>query len=321
MAKTANTFVEYDAVGNREDLSDMIWDVSPFDTPVLSAIKKNKARGVLHEWQNDALAVGQANAVVEGNETAFDAVTATTRLNNYTQILDKSVAISGTQEAVNKAGRKSEIAYQTARRLKEIKLDLEWAMLDGGGTGGIGNAKVADGDGATAREMGSIQTYLITNGDVGAGAGAFATGNGVDTMTAGTARDFTEALLTTTLQECYTSGGDPKLLVVSPTNKGVVSTFTGGGTHYVDKDDKKLINSVDVYVGDFHTLKVVPSRQMANEIVLCLDPEYLAYSELRPVTSEKIAKDGDAEKRLIVMEGTLEVCNEKAHGIIADTNG
>jgi hypothetical protein len=321
MAQPTNTFDSYDAIGNREDLSDMIWDVSPDETPCLSAMKKNTARATTHEWQTDALAVGAANANIDGDDTAGTAITATTRLTNLTQILKKAVVVSGTQEAVDKAGRKSEVAYQKARRMKEIKKDLEFAMLDGGGAAGIGNAKVA-GDATTAREMASIQTYLTTNVSVGAGAGAAAAGTGADTMTAGTARDFTTTLLDGVLATAFTAGGDPDTMYVSPTNKGVVSAFTtGGATRYVSTDDSKLTTSIDVYVGDFHTLKVVPSRQMANEIVLCIDHDYLACSTLRPLFAEPLSKTGDSHKEQIIMEATLEVCNEAAHCIVADTNG
>jgi hypothetical protein len=317
MAQSTGTFDSYDAVGNREDLTDMIWDVSPSDTPFLSAIKKSKARGTLHEWQEDSLAQAGANKQEEGKTAVPAAAGATTRLSNYTQILAKHVVISGTQEAVNKAGRKSEEAYQTAKRMKEIKLDLEWAMMDGGGADGIGAAK-DNGVGDDTRGMGSFQTYITSNFD---GAGSAPTGNSVDTITGGANRNFTETILTTVLGECFDSGADPKLMFVSGTNKGVVSAFDGGGTHYVDKDDKKLVNSVDIYVGDFHTLSVVPSRQIPGANVYLVDPEYVAYAELRPITKSSLATEGDSSRSQIIMEGTLEVCTEAAHGVIADTNG
>jgi hypothetical protein len=321
MAQPANTHDSYDNIGQREDLSDMIWDVSPDDTPFLSAIKKNKATGVTHEWQTDALDAPAANAHIDGDDSAGTAITATARLNNYCQILKKVPIVSGTQEAVNKAGRKSEMAYQKARKMREIKTDLEWAMLDGGGAAGIGNAK-AIGDSTTAREMASIQTYIITAASVGAGAGAVAAGTGANTMTAGTARAFTTTLLDGVLATSFTNGGNPNTLYVSPTNKGVVGSFTAGGaTRYVTTDDSKLNSSVDVYVGDFHTLKVVPSRQMANEIVLCIDHDYAACSTLRPLASTPLAKTGDNLKEELLMECTLSVLNEKAHCIVADTNG
>ena len=322
MTQAAETFDQYDTTGNREDLSDMIWNVSPFDTPLLTAMKKNKASSVKHEWQEDSLAAGGANANIEGDDNQdASAITATSRLDNQTQILKYKAVVSGTQEkGMNHAGVRSELAYQEAKFMKRIKKDWEYAAFDGGGAAGIGNAKAA-GNATTAREMGSIQTYLTSNVSVGAGTGAAASGNSADAMTAGTARDLDEDLLTAVLSTCFTNGADPTILAVSPTNKGVVSGFTGGGTRYVDTDDKKLVNSIDVYVGDFHTLKVVPSRQMANEIVLGIDPEHLACSDLRPLQSYDLAKTGDNHKREMVWETTLEVCTETAHFIIADTNG
>ena len=318
MTQATSSFSTYDSIGNREDLSDMIFDVSPSETPFLSAIKKKKATAVNHEWQTDALEAASAtNAHIEGDNTATPAtVTATTRLGNYSQILKKHAIIPGTQEAVNSAGRKSEMAYQLARRMKAIKLDMESSMIGGAA---VGNAKVAGND-TTAREMGSIYTYLTSNLSLGT-SGAASAGTGADLLTAGTDRDLTEALLTTVLQSCYTNGGDPKLLVVSPVNKGVVSTFVGGGTRYVDTDNKKLVNSIDVYVGDFHTLKVVPSRQIIGDNVLAIDPEYLAIAELRSAGSYDLAKTGDSIRKEVVWEATLEVCNEAAHGLIGDTNG
>lgn len=318
MAQPTGTFSSYDAAGNREDLSDIIHDVSPTDTPFLSAIKKKKAKATNHEWQTDSLTAASAtNANIEGDDAAPATPAATTRLGNYTQILKKHAVVTGTQEAVDKAGRKSEMAYQMARRMKEIKRDLEASMIGGAA---VGNAKVAGND-TTAREMGSFYTYMTSNVSVG-GTGAVSSGDGSDVMTTGTDRDLTEAILETVLQSCYTNGGDPNMLCVSPTNKGVVSDFTtGAATRYVTTDDKKLNASIDVYVGDFHTLKVVPCRQLVGDNVIALDPEYVAFAELRPISSKNLAVTGDSMRKEIVWEGTLEVCNEAAHGLIADTNG
>ena len=318
MAQPTGTFSTYDAIGNREDLSDMIFDVSPTETPFLSAIKKNKASGVNHEWQTDVLTAAAAdNAHIEGNDAVPVAPAATTRLGNYCQILKKWAVVTGTQEeGVNPAGRKKEMAYQLARRMKEIKKDLESSMIGGAA---VGNIKVA-GDDSTAREMGSIYTYLTSNTSLGTN-GVVSSGDGTDLLTAGTDRDLTEALLTSVLSSCFTNGGNPKLLCVSATNKGIVSTFTGGGTRYVDTDDKKLVNSIDVYVGDFHTLQVVPCRQIVGDNVLAIDPQYMAFSEMRGIKSYDLAKTGDSHRKEIVWEGSLETCNEAAHGLIGDTNG
>jgi hypothetical protein len=319
MTQATNTFDKYDAVGNREDLSDIIFDVSPTETPILTAIKKGKAKNTLHEYQTDALASAAANAAIEGDDnTAANAVTATTRLTNQTQILKKGVVVSGTQEkGMDHAGVKSEMAYQEARRMKEIKLDCEFAILDNGIA--LGNAAVA-GSASTAREMGSLSTYITSNVSLGSG-GAVSSGDGSDLLTAGTDRDLSEALLTTVLSSAWNNGGDPSMLAVSATNKGKVSDFSGGSTRYIDTDTKQLVHSIDVYVGDFHTLKVVPCRQLVGDNVYAIDPSYLSLAELRPLQSYDLAKTGDNFKREMVWEATLEVCNEKAHGMICDTNG
>lgn len=318
MALATGGFTTYLAVGNREDLSDMIFDVSPTDTPFLSAIKKTKATATTHEWQTDVLTAASAtNAHIEGDDASPSAPAASVRLTNYTQILKKHAVITGTQERVDKAGRKSEMAYQVARRLKEMKRDLEKSMI---GNAAVGNIKVA-GNASTARELGDVYTYLVTNVSLGTN-GVVSSGDGTDLLTAGTDRDLTAAILDTVLATAYTNGGNPNMLCVSPTNKTVVGDFTAAGaTRYVTTDESKLNASIDVYVGDFHTLKVVPCRQIIGDNVIALDPEYMAFAELRPITTKDLAVTGDSIRKEITWEGTLEVCNEKAHGLVGDTNG
>jgi len=302
MTQATGAFSTYDAIGNREDLGDMIFDVSPTETPFLSAIKKKKATATNHEWQTDALtAASGVNAHIEGDDATPVAPAATTRLGNYTQILKKHAVIPGTQEAVLKAGRKSEMAYQVARRLKEMKLDWEMSAI---GTVAIGNAKVAGND-TTAREMGSVYTYVLSNASFGT-SGAVSTGDGTDLVTAGTDRDFTAAILDATLASAYANGGNPSMLLVSPTNKTVVGDFTAGGaTRYVTTDESKLNTSIDVYVGDFHTLKVVPSRQIIGDNAIALDPEYMAIAELRGMATKDLAVTGDSIRKEITWESTL----------------
>jgi len=320
MTQPTGTFSSYDAVGNREDLIDNIFDVSPVETPALSAMKKKKASNRIHEWQIDVLAAAAANAAVEGDDQSGTAPAATTRLNNYTQILTKSVIVTGTQESINSAGRSSEVGYQSGRRMQELKKDMEFAMLDNGIAAGIGNPKITGND-TTAREMASLNTYMTSNVSLGTN-GVVSTGDGSDVMTDGTNRALTAVLLDAVLTDCFTNGGDPKMLLVSPTNKGVVSDFTTtGATRYVTTDDKSLTTSIDVYVGDFHTLQVTPCRQLQGENVYALDPEYLAIAELRGMEMKDLAKTGDSIQKQITWEATLEVCNEAAHGLIADTQG
>lgn len=318
MAEYSGTYVQYDFNSNREDLSDIVHEVSAEETPVLSAIGTTKASNVTHEWSTDSLLAAAANAHIEGDDqNAGDTLNVPARPGQTMQILKHTMVVSGTQEkGMDHAGISSMMAYQEAMKIKQIKLDLELAMLDGGAA--IGNIRV-NSDGS-AREMGSLNTYITTNGDAGA-TGALSTGGGTAAMTAGTDRDLTEAILTTVLAECYTSGANPKMMVVSATNKGVVSDFTGGSTRYVDTDTKELIHSIDVYVGDFHTLQVVPCRQLVGDNVYLIDPDYLKLAELRSLQSYDLAKTGDSFKREMVWECGLEVCNEKAHAIIGDTNG
>jgi len=204
--------------------------------------------------------------------------------------------------------------------MQELKKDMEFAALDNGIANGIGNAKVTGND-TTAREMASLNTYMTSNTDIGA-TGALSTGDGSDVMTTGTDRALTAAILDAALTLAYTNGGNPKMLLVSATNKGVVSDFTtGGATRYVTTDDKKLTTSIDVYVGDFHTLQVTPCRQLVGDNVYGIDPEYLALAELRGMEMKDIAKTGDSIQKQITWEATLEVCNEAAHILIADTQG
>lgn len=321
MGQPTGTFSSYDAAGNREDLVDNIFDVSPVETPVLSAMKKKKATNRIHEWQTDVLAAAAANAAIEGDDQSGTAPAATTRLNNYTQILTKSVIVTGTQESINSAGRSSEIGYQSGRRMQEMKKDMEFALLDNGVATGIGNAKAVGND-TTAREMATLSTYMLSNTSIAAG-GALSAGDGSGIMTTGTSnRAFTAVLLDAALTLAYTNGGDPKMLAVSGTNKGVVSDFTtGGATRYVTTDDKKLTTSIDVYVGDFHTLQVTPCRQLEGSNVYGIDPEYLALAELRGMEMKDLAKTGDSIQKQITWEATLEVCNEAAHIMVSDTEG
>lgn len=320
MAQPAGIVASYDAVGNREDLSDMIWRAYEGETPFLDAIKKTKATGVNHTWQEDSLAAGADNAHIEGDDASPADPAASTLLSNNTQILKKHAVVSRTQESVDKAGRKSEMAFQKAKRMKEIKLDLERACLGNGVANGVGNIKVA-GNNTTARELGSIETYLTSNASVGA-TGAAAAGNGAGLMTTGTDRDLSETILGSILETTYTNGGNPSLLFVSPTNKGVVGDFTAGGaTRYVSTDESKLNVSIDVYQGDFHSLKVVPCRNQIGDNVYGIDPNLIAIAELDGLSSTPLAKIGDSRREEMVMECTLEVCTEAAHMIIADTNG
>jgi len=313
IATGAHSTYDEDSIGNREDLSDVIFNVAPTETPLLTMMKKKKATAVNHEWLQDTLANAADNKALEGGDATGVAAAARVRRNNYCQILDKVPVVTGTQEAVDKAGIKSEMAYQVAQRMREMKRDLEFALL------GQSNAKVA-GAAGTEREMGSLDAYLVTNNQLAAGSSA-PTGDGTDVADyAGTNRAITETILKAGLQSLYTnSGGNMNVnMLVTAAQKGVISTFDGSNTRYMDISEKKLNASIDVYDGDFHTVRIIPDRYLQTGNSFIIDPEYIALAELRKLHSYDLAKVGDSIRKQLIWECTLEVCEQKAHVLIGD---
>ena len=315
IATGAHTTYDEASKGNREDLSDLLWDVSPTETPVLTMIGKTTATATTHEWLTDSLGAAAANAVGEGQDMSGSDPSARTRLSNYTQILSKNSVVSGTQEVVAKGGGiQSEMAYQMARRMKEMKRDMEFTLV------GQHLAKVAYTSENVVRKMGSLSSYLVTNNKISGSSSAVA-GNGADVSNfSGTNRALTDTILNSALSSIFTnSGGNESLNYVCPAaTKSVVSTFTASSTRHVTTDDKKLVASIDVYVGDFHTVRIIPDRFCISYCSFVIDPEYLKLAELRKMQAFDIATVGDARKKQIIWEATLEVCNEKAHSMIGD---
>ena len=310
------TYQTYTAIGQREDLSDVIYNISPTETPFMSSIGKNKATAVYHEWQTDSLAsVNTSNAAVEGAATTDATLSPTTRIGNRTQISTKVIKISGTLDAVNKAGRKSEKAYQLAKGSSEIKRDMEAILLS--------NQVAANGNSTTARTLGGLQTWLSSNKSLGTNGTAGS--GGTTARVTGTDRTFTADMLNTVMQSAYTNGGSPTMLLVTPAQKVVASTFTGIATRYRDvpsNQQAQIINAADVYVSDFGIIQIVPDRFIPNadsdDCAFLLDTEMAAISYLRPFQTNELAKTGDSEITQLLVEYTLEVKNEAAHGIIAD---
>ena len=314
MAQPTNLYDTYDTTGIREDLVDVIYNVSPEDIPILSAIPRTTAKSTKHEWQLDSLATPATNAVIEGDDATIDAMTATTRAFNYCQISDKVVALSGTQSAVDAAGRADEMAYQIAKKSKELKKDMEFDLIEP-------NVQAA-GSATAARELGSIPTWLKTNGDAGT-SGTLSTGSGTDLPGSGTDRDLTEAILKTVIKEVYTSGGDMDMLVCPPSVKQVISGFNANTTRFGPAGDKTEYAAIDIYSSDFGDLRIVPNRVMATtdaKDVFILQRDMLATAYLRDFQIQDLAKTGDSEKKQLLCEYTLEVRNEAAHGIILDIN-
>jgi len=315
----AATFSAHTVIGLREDLTDVIYDISPQDTPVMSSIGKGNARAVYHEWQTDSLAAATtANALVEGADASDAAVSPTTRLGNYTQIVGKTIRVSGTLESVDKAGRKSEKAYQMAKSAVEMKRDIETIIT--------ANQGQSAGDATTARTMGSLLSWIKTNSSVNGTSvtGVDPTTIGVSTRTDGTQRTFTETLLKEVIQEVFVSGGTPTLAVMRPALKQKISGFQGNSAYRVNTDNSvgnvTVVAGADLYQSDFGVLQLVPNRFMrsSDREVLVLDPEYAALAYLRPFQTKDLAITGDSERSQIIAELTLEMRNEAAHGIVAD---
>lgn len=305
MAAPTNTFSTATAIGNREDLTDVIYRISPTATPLLNMAAKAKASNTLHEWQvQDLAAAVTNNAQVEGDDATAKSVTPTVRLNNRTQISTKAVIVSGTQQAMNPAGRKDELAYQLSLASLELKRDMEASLCQ------------SDVAGTSPRSARGLRGWLVDNVDRNGGTLASYTAN--TGYTAGTQRAFTETQLKSVLQQCFTAGGEPDTIMVGPAQKQTFSTFTGNTTRFDKSEDSKLYAAIDVYVSDFGTLNVIPNRFQAARDAFVLQSDKLAVAYLRPFSTVELAQTGDALKRQLVVEYTLECRAPKAHGAVYD---
>jgi hypothetical protein len=311
VALPTNTFTAFSAIGQREDLSDTIFNIAPSATPIMSAIGKAKATGVLHEWQTDSLAaVDTANAVLEGDDATTDSADVTVRLGNRCMIMDKVARTTGTLEAVTKAGRDSELDYQVVKKTKELKRDMEAWIAS--------NNIAVTGNTTTARKAAGMLAWISTNTDCDAGGSDPSPITGADARNDGTQRAFTEAQLKNALAQAWNEGGDPTNIYVGAFNKQKFSGFTGGATRTDDAEDKRITAAVDVYVSDFGTLKVIPSRFSRTRDCLILDTSMWKIAYLRPLQSVQLAKTGDSDRKQILVEWTLEACNEKASAGVFD---
>lgn len=311
MAQADNTFDSYDAVGIREDLEDVIYDVSPEETPFYSKCGKVKAANTLHEWQTDALRASDTNAHIEGDATLADARVATSRLGNYTQIFKNAVVIPDTDEGLVKAGRAKEIAYQVLKTAKEQKLDIEKALFDN-------NARVA-GDSTTARELAGAPSWIVSNIDEASDATA-ATGNGTDARTDGTAEAFSQTRFDNVMQSIWESGGKPDSVYLSAFQMNVALGFEGNNNQRstIRAEDERVIKHMDVYVTPWGTVEFVPSRENRGSDVFVMQDDMWAVGVLRPTKNVALAKTGDATTRQVTTELTLICKNEKASGAVFD---
>jgi hypothetical protein len=318
MAIVTNTFSRYSAIGIREDLSNVIFNISPQATPFVSNMTKRRSiSNTFFEWQTDSLSAAALNAHIDGDDlSSFTAVTPTVRLGNYSQISRKDFVIADNLGgAIDEAGRKSEIAYQLALKGDELKRDIEHNLC------GLSHPAVG-GSNTAARKTAPLTSWLTSNTSNGT--------NGVDPTLSGgvpnaapvngTQRAFTEAMLKTVVQSMYSSGGDPKFLMVGPHVKTVVSGFAGIAAQRYQAPDgpTTIIGAADVYVSDFGSISVVPNRFSRARDAYIVDPDMCEMATLRPMQSEQLAKTGDASKYMLLCEYGLQVNNEAGLGVIRD---
>ena len=311
MASFTNTLLTFSAIGNREDLANTIFNIDPKQCPLQAAFGKSKANATYHEWQSQALAAAAANAVVEGDDTTqsftFGAVTTTSRLGNRTQISRKSVIVSGTQDAVNKAGRVREIVMQLTLKNAELRRDIEFVLGN--------NQAPVTGNSTTPSQLRPVLSWYSTNVSMGASG---ANGSTSTARTDGTQRALTESLLKGQLQAAWTAGGNPDLIVCGPFNKTVISGFTGNNTRTQDTSDRRLATAIDVYESDFGTHKIVPSHFSRDRDLHILQSDLWSVAWLRPIHTVDLARTGDNEKGMILGEYTLVCGTEKGNALVAD---
>ena len=312
MAQPDNTFDSYDAVGIREDLENVIYDVSPEETPFYTTCKKVTATNTYHEWQTDALRSSGANAHIEGDATTAEARTATTRLGNYCQIFKNAVVVPDTDKGLTKAGRASEMAYHVLKIAKEQKLDIEKALFDN-------NAQVA-GNATTAREMAGTETWFTSTIQNKGSGGAHAAGTGANARTDGTQTVFNQTKFDAIMQNCWDKGGKPDSVYLSAYMMNLALAFTGNNNQRstVQAGDAKVIKSLDVYVTPWGTIEFIPSRENRGRTVHVMQDDMWAVAVLRGTKNVELAKTGDNTTRQVVTELTLVAKNEKASGMVAD---
>lgn len=289
-----NTLKTYDQVGLKQDIEDIIYDISPTLTPFTSSIGSGTASATLHQWQQAELAAVGTNAAVEGADAGAASNNTTTMKTANTQIFTKVVQSSGTSEAVEKHGRDSDLAMNIAMKGKELRRDIEHAFVGAGQAGTAGNA-------TTARQLTSAQNQI----------------NAATTNTAGSNRTLTEALLLDTLEKVYQAGGDPNQIQVTSSHAMIVATFAASAGRNRDfSTGTKLVNSVDLYVSPVSECAVIPNRFLQVNSVLVLDTEYWSRAVLRPMQTINLARNGDSEKKQMLTEQTLVCENDKASGLI-----
>lgn len=317
MTQPTNTFSSYDAKGIREDLSDIIDRTEREEVPFYSTIGRSKATQRIHEWQTQALAAAaDDNAVIEGDDATMDAATPTVRVNNRTQISDKTATVSGSVEVFDKAGRASEMDYQVILKGLELKRDMEKQMLS--------NKPSIAGNDTAASQSAGFAAWLTSNvskaTDGTNGGFGSSTAGLVAARIDGTLRQFQESHINDVMELAFDAGARPSVMMLPAALKTRFSAFSGIADLRREVGDKEatIVGGADAYISNFGKLTVVPQTFMRSRDAIIYDPKKVKLAVARPMKSWELAKSGDTEKRQILTEYTLEVSNEKAHCLVTD---
>lgn len=333
MAAPTMALQTHQAVGNREDLEDVIYSISPTETPFMTMAGRVNASAVLHEWQTDALSAAAVNRNIEGDDASGGTAVPTSRLGNYCQIGAKYAVVSDTQQAVDKAGRASEMSYQVAKRLGELKRDMEWALTRNGGS--------SAGSATTARGTAGVESWLTNptgasmvgnSTDIGVAVSAASTSSTTPGWTSGGSilaptdatsnGTFVVGNLKAVIKACWTAGGNPGIIMCGPVTKQTISGFAGIATLYREAGSTAkgtaIVGAADIYISDFGEHRVVPNRFSRDQTCLVLDMDYWKVGYLRKVSQKEIARTGASIKRFIDVEFCLVASNPQSSGKIAN---
>lgn len=310
MTLLSNAFHTFGATGNREDLTNIISMISPKDTPLYDALGSAAAKGTYHEWQTDKLADANVdNATLEGDTFTAAARTPTTRYGNYTQIFTKQFTVTETQEAVAKAGRSSELAYQKAKAMAELKLDFEGKLFTYGTAASAGAGSTTVG-----RRFSNVHFWTVK-------VTAHTGNSGIDSTSLATMTGLaiTEGQFNADVQKIWEDGGRPNALYVGGGLKRTISGW-GTSTSRVWTGEKKITNVVDVYEGDFNTFEIKKDMHVASSIGYMLEEPKWKKAVLIPVGEVPIAKTGLGTNCLLRTEWTLECLNPTANGLFLSSS-
>lgn len=320
MAQVSGTLDSYDLIGTAEDVEDIIFNITPTETPMLTMAKRKKATATNHQWQTDSLAAASSNKAIEGDDASFTTAAPTTMLSNRLQISKKTVLVSGTSDAIRKYGRDEEFAYQLAKRGKELKRDIEFVLVT--------NQSSSVGGSQTARQAAGLESMIAGNRIVQTGnttgtTPGYASGDW-SAPTDGTTGTLDETLLVSALDAAWQDGGDPSVIMTNSSQKRKIATFAGASAYAgvtVNQGRQAqgvVVGGVDLYISDFGEHKVVLNRYMRTRTIFCLDPGYVSTAWLRPIKYEPLAKTGDANKGQLICEWTPVCENPDAHAKIQD---